>query len=102
MTYREMMQENGENLGWCKPLSFLNGRVFVTQAEGSITAMRLDGEDIPVTPENLTLVAKLVEPCYDDFDGWDDTHIIMQSDSKELSCCNCPWFDVCDAMDEDV
>lgn len=102
MTYREMMQENGENLSWCKPLRFLNGRVFVTQSEGSITAMCLDGKDIPATPENLNLVAKLVEPCYDDFDGWNDTHIITQADSEELPCGSCPWFDDCDAMDEEV
>ena len=36
---------------------------------------------------------------YDDYKGWNDEHIILDSDLRECACCDCPWFGVCAAMD---
>lgn len=102
MTYREMMNENTENLSWCKPLSYLGGRVIIAVANGEIAGIRIDGEDKPVTAANIKAVSEMVAEGYADYQGWDDTHIILDSDSRELPCRECPWFGVCDAMDEEI
>lgn len=105
MSYRDTMIENQENLEWCKPLSFLGGRVIVALNEGQITCISVDGKTLPSYPENvhadsIRTAAKLVNPEYDEYSGWPDTHILLEADYEELPCCKCPWFDVCDAMDD--
>lgn len=105
MSYRDMMIENQENLGWCKPLSFLEGRVVVALNEGKIDCISVDGKTLPSYPKDalansIRAAAKLANPEYDEYSGWSDTHILIDADHEELPCCKCPWFDVCDAMDD--
>lgn len=104
MTYRDMMQEGDENLGWCNPLSWEDGKVVLAVNEGTIASIQIDGEDVPTTPENIKAVAQRINDMYDAYSGWDDTHIILdcEAEAEELPCRLCPWFDVCDAMDEEV
>ena len=104
MTYREMMKKNDENLGWCKPLSWKNGRVVLAINDGTIAGIKVDGKSIEITPENIKAVAQRINSDYSDYSGWDGTDIINDcvDDAKELPCRRCPWFGVCDAMDEGV
>ena len=99
MTIREEMIENGENLGWCKP--YVSERVkFVLY--GDIVAMEIDGIDfLVITEEDVKRAARIVNEYYDDYSGWDATHILLEGDVKEVGCAECPWFDVCDAMNDE-
>lgn len=101
MSYRDMMIEERGNLGWCKPLSFLGGRVVVALNEGQVECVSIDGKDLPECPETTRAVAKLVNPEYDDYINRSDTDIILDAAHKELPCCKCPWFYDCDAMEDD-
>lgn len=100
MSYRDMMIENQENLGWCKPLSFLGGRVVIALNESQVVCASVDGKTLPECPETTRTVAKLVNPEYSDYINCSDTDIILDAAHKELPCCKCPWFNVCDAMDD--
>lgn len=97
--YRKMMMDNGENLCWCKPLSYQDGKVILAVNEGEIVGLRIDGTDVKINADSVRRVAKMVNPDYDLYDGWDEMHIIQEAPHEELGCCNCPWFGICDAMD---
>ena len=89
----------GENLGWCKPLSFLGGKVVIAVNEGSIVGAEIDGHDAPINAAGIRAIAELVNPdavC----NGSDDTRIILDADCRELGCASCPWRDDCEAMEE--
>lgn len=101
MSYRDMMRESNENLGWCRPESYLDGRVILAINEGTVAGIVIDGAEQTTTPENIRRVAKMVNDNYDLYEGWDDVHIIQDVDHEELPCRLCPWFDDCDAMDEE-
>lgn len=106
MTIRELMQENGENLSWCRPYVSDDGAYALALNEGEIAGMILNGEDIEAgkldSAELLRRFAKAVNPDYGDYDGWDDLHIALEGKIRERGCAECPWFDVCDAMSGDV
>ena len=95
--YRKMMVDQGGNLGWCKP--YIGKRVSIALNEGKIVSLMVDGAEIDVTEENVKNAAKIANQFYDDYSGWDDSHIIVDGDTKEATCSQCPWFSVCDAMD---
>ena len=97
MTVKEQMIENGENLSWCKP--YVSDRVNVVMCEGKVASLMIDDSEVDVTMENLVKAAKIVNPNYDDYDGWHTTHILLEGDIREVGCAECPWFDRCDAMD---
>lgn len=101
-TYRDMMMENDENLGWCKPISFLGGRVILAENEGRIVSVQADGEDRDELADDLKALAQLVNDEYADYKGWDDRQIIHFAEHEELGCRNCPWFGICEAMDEEI
>ena len=100
-----------ENLYWCKPISFLDGKVIIADADAGICGIRIDGEDIMPDVHDvystgysdaiMERVARLVNESYDLYSGWDNEHIIMEADHEEHGCAACPWFSVCDAMSEE-
>ena len=97
MTIRELMRENGENLGWCKPYVSDDGQVAGMILNGeNINADNLDKADL------LERFARAVNPDYDDYEGWNNLHISLEGNVRECGCANCPWFGICDAMDGDV
>lgn len=104
MEYRDMMQESNENLGWCKPLSWEDGNVVLAINEGTIAGIQIGGESVSVNQETIKSVAQRINDMYDDCSGLDDAHIILDcaDEAEELPCRLCPWFDVCDAMDEET
>lgn len=97
--YRKMMIDQGGNLGWCRPYEAENGRVKFAINEGKICSLLIDGEEANVDSDTLQQAARIVSDYYDDYDGYTDTEIIMRGNIKECACHECPWFDVCAAMD---
>lgn len=100
-TCRDTMRESNENLEWCRPESYLNGRVILAINEGRVDGINIDGQDLDTTPDNIRKVAQMVNDEYDLYEGQPDTQIIQDAEHKELPCCLCPWFEVCQAMDEE-
>lgn len=98
MKVRDTMRP-GENLSWCKPVSFDNGGVICCVCQGDIINIEKNGEIIPVTEESLHDLAKSLSTSYECYSGWSDTHILLDAKGKELGCDECPWNDVCEAMD---
>lgn len=100
-TVRDMMRDSEENLGWCRPESYLDGRVILAINEETVVGINIDGADEAITPDAIRRVAKMVNDNYDLYEGWDDVHIIQDVEHDELPCRLCPWFGDCDAMDEE-
>lgn len=101
MNYREIMAENNENLSWCAPYALLDGRIVIAVTEGKISGMQIDGEDVPVSDDAIHVAAEMANDCYINYHGWSDTNILLDAEKEELPCRMCPWFGVCDAMDEE-
>lgn len=100
MKFYENM-EYGENLEWCRPISCKEGKVISTQNEGRIVSLRIDGEDVDATSENITRAARIVSANYDEeSEDYNDVEIIVNN-GAEIGCAACPWRDVCEAMDID-
>lgn len=97
-----------ENLGWCRP--FISDRVKFTLAEGYISCLMIDGNTYTapyghnsVNNDILKKAAKITVEDYDLFNGWTDEDLLLtESICKECGCINCPWYDICDAMDEEL
>lgn len=100
-TCRDMMRENNDNLDWCRPESYLDDRVILAINEGTVVGINIDGADEAITPDAIRRVARMVNEDYDLYKGWDDVHIIQCAAHEELPCHRCPWFEDCDAMDEE-
>ena len=100
-TCRDTMRENNENLEWCRPESYLDGRVILAINEGRVDGIMIDREKLAATPENIHQVADMVNDCRDLYEYQTDTHIIQDAEHKELPCRLCPWFETCAAMDEE-
>lgn len=97
-TTRDIMRDSSENMGWCKP--YISDRVAFTVAGDKIEALRIDGEDVPATEDNLFRAAVIVNPDAGSYRGWSIAHILTDGDVTETSCASCPWFDICEAMDQ--
>lgn len=90
MTCRDIMKQNNENLSWCKPVSYDNGRVVIAVNEGHIVGIQIDGVNIDVTPDSIRSVSARIKEFED-----------MGDVGDELPCRLCPWFDICDQMLEE-
>lgn len=103
MTIREKMELGGGNLSWCKPL--IGKRVAVALNHGEVVGLRLDGVDVDIGAAAIKRAAMAENALYEEYSGWDDTHILLDSQDEhgstmeECGCRSCPWFDICDAMD---
>ena len=111
MKYRDYMKEHDENLIWCKP--YIGERVSVAVNEGRICSMSIDGQDIHpgaldsihgyvYTPEQVERAARTANECYNLYKGWNDLHILLEGEVSERPCNECPWFEECCAMDEEM
>ena len=99
---REKMIESGQNLEWCKPMKHESEDINLCVKEGEVIGILECGNEIlPVTSEKITELAKRLNSDYDLYEGWDDTHILLDSGFEEMGCKDCPWFDTCEAMDDD-
>lgn len=104
-TVRETMREKDENLGWCKPYFAPDGTTF-TVNEGKLVGAMIDGEDVPAKdladPATIEKIARRVNPYFDEYSGWSTMHIAQDGILREGACRECPWFETCAAMDEEV
>ena len=56
--------------------------------------------DLP-KPEEITRLAKELNENYDLYQGWSDTHILLDA-LREVGCDNCPFKADCEAVNEIV
>ena len=97
------MIKNGGNTEWCKPLKHKSEAVYLVVYEGDIANILDNGNyffEFDKIEEKIKELAKRLNPEHDEYEGWDDTHILLDSDFEELGCNDCPWFDLCDAMED--
>jgi len=100
-TYRNIMEKDGGNLSWCKPVRFTRGgaTVIVAQNEGAIVGLDVNGQDVTLGNDNLIKsVADALELNVDKLSDLYD-YSWEGLDIDELSCRQCPWFKTCEAMD---
>ncbi len=101
MTNREIFRSTGESLDWCECFSFADGTVHAAVLEGKIVSLNDNGVDYdPPTADDIHRLAVRLNDFYSPYRGWDDTHILLEAADEKLPCCECPWFDVCNFMDE--
>lgn len=101
MKFRDHMIESAENLGWCAPLTITAHGKEITIAvnEGKIVGCRIDGADC----DNMDWeqIARIVNDEHENYRGWKADEIALDAYWEYLPCCECPWFDICEAMDDD-
>ena len=103
MTFREQMIQDGGNIGWCIPYFDASGKYALAVNEGEIAGAVINGVDIPAAqldqPETIHSIAVAVNSDYNEYSGYDDLYIALES-MTEGNCCDCPWFTICEAMEE--
>ena len=77
------MDVYGGNLFWCAPYKV--GKIVVVVCDGKCIGMTVDGD----------MVDRDKLPEGDDLDD-----LVSQSDT--MDCRDCPFFDDCEAMDEEI
>lgn len=113
MTYREYMENHPEeNLFWCLPYRSKNGRVALSENEGRIQTIMIDGEEIDIDwakKDQSELWERVARASIEDDDlldietrrySWRE--IALMDGLVECGCANCPWKDTCDAMSEEI
>ena len=104
--YRDIM-EYGDNLDWCRPYVDESEKYYLVMTEGRVNGMYgpgikdcADCETGEEEDENLKKLAQSVNKDYDLYSGWGDAHIAMEA-MTETGCTSCPFFGICEAMDEE-
>lgn len=107
--YRKMMLDKGGNLYWCAPYQSKDGSIKFSLCEGKINGLQIDGEKVEsdtdvLSPEYysdalLEKVARKMNVYYEEYSGWDNTHIIMDAAESIRDCADCPYFNDCEAME---
>lgn len=109
MTYRDYFENHSEeNLSWCRPYRSENGRVRLAINEGEICGLLIDGNDIcgKFDGDEDQLWKMICEAADDEgvlglYDGYTWREIAMRDFLTECGCADCPFADVCDAMEEE-
>ena len=107
---RDFMKDRDENLLWCHAIDY--GNVQLVICGGTIVDVRVNNEEVyPDIIENgragysdvlINRIARMINDDYDTYHGWTDIEVIILSDGVYLPCNKCPWFDVCEAMDDEM
>jgi hypothetical protein len=96
------MKDSTENLSWCKPYQSKDEKSWLIELEGKPISIILNGEEIETaTDADIKALAQTVNESYADYSGWSDSHIALDA-MQERACHECPFFDRCDAMDEEA
>ena len=97
----DMMWE-GENLSWCYPITDGCGNWAVICDDQIVSLCNQDGEPVEVTEKDIRKLAMDVCPDYEtESEESTDEEIIMRK-MTETGCTDCPWRDICDAMNEEI
>lgn len=97
MTYRDYMKENGGNLSWCKPYRNTKENVYLVLNESRVISVSVNGKE--VSTDYIKELAQRLG-VYNQYEEWDDTYILLEDGWEEMGCSECPWFDRCEAMDD--
>ena len=108
----EMMKDN-ENLGWCKPYATPDEKTWVVVSEGMASIIIDAGKTTyGATDKQIEALAKRLNEDFDLYSGYDPLHILIEGmegqyfglrgHHAERGCSECPFRDVCDAVNEDV
>lgn len=102
---RKEMIETGKNLGWCKPMKHKTENIYLAVNGNKIDSIFDNGKETirggeadKIIDKKINDLAQRLNPEYDEYEGWNDTHILIDSGFEELGCKDCPWFNACDAM----
>jgi len=99
-----LREHEDEGMSYCTPYWSHDARIFFVLLEGKIVSAIIDGREYiktsDITPELINQIAKIVNPDYDSYSGWDDLHIIMDGNIGEDGCCHCCWFNECQLLDD--
>ena len=102
-TYRDYYRDHpDECIDWCMPYVKGKNAVCVNDITyDEISAIMIEGVDIDFRddPGAIKRLAQHVNPDYAVYRGWSDTHIAIEAMQK-VGCASCPWFSVCQQMDE--
>ena len=92
---------DGENMGWCVPYATKDESVWVVSSENCVSIKDGDTAIDNATPEQIREYAKKINEDYDLYSGWDDLHILLDG-MRSHGCTECPFRDVCEAVQDDV
>lgn len=101
--YRRRMIHDGDTIGLCEPYVSDDGENAYVVDQGRIMGFVIDGVEESVDEEEgFHLLAQAVAKNYDDMikDGLDDEDIVMKY-LVGARCCDCPWFEECEYLNED-
>lgn len=107
MKYIDYMNEHPtENLCWCKPYTNDDETHYLIMYDGkpeviitpNIEAWRYDGS---LTEAIMEQFAREVNPGYETYSHWSDTHIALEA-MREIGCHYCPFKNDCDPMIEEM
>ena len=113
MNYRKYMRHHTEeNLAWCRPYHSENGRVALSENEGRIQTLMIDGKEIDddfAERNQSELWERVCRASIEDEElldietrrySWRE--IALMDGLVECGCAECPWNDTCDAMSEEI
>jgi len=100
------LMESGENIGWCAPYhAVINGiDYWEILNTGKIITLKIGDVviDSP-SPEQIQQFAMTVNEDYSLYKYYSDREIIAMSlEVHEEGCTDCPFCDLCDAMQDEV
>lgn len=76
--------------------AYSSARVQLVTLNGNIESLKIDGHEKELSTENVQLAAKLANPNYDLYRGWNDMHILLDGELRKIPCAECPWFNICE------
>lgn len=104
-TTRAYMDEHpDENLGWCKPYRSDDGHVAFTVNEGRLDSVCINGKyystlDMDALWHEI-YKALVPEEERNLYSGYTESEIVrLHGYAHECGCADCPWNDICEAMD---
>lgn len=111
-TLRDVMRETGGTVSWCSAYKIGDHVVAAVINGCEVAAVMIDNYEIVpngqstggmhYTTGQLDYIAKLANRSYDLYKGYDPVHILLEAAKDQIPCRECPWFEVCYAMDEEV
>lgn len=91
-----------ENNSRCTAYTTTDRRITAAVMAGQLIALRID-DRVFLTAADITArleeAARIANADYDDYEGWDDLHILLDGDVHELRCTDCPWRNECEEVE---
>lgn len=89
-----------ENVGFCKPYEAEKSGVFAIVNAGKVTSIQDGAKTIyNATPAQVEAYAKTINSDFALYEGRSFDHILIDA-MEEKSCCDCPFFEECEALEK--